>query len=269
MNILVLLAIVGIGFLLYRSLVIKRESEGEPPTADTSSTEELPQTATLPPTVTPSEDKNNAVKQADITSEVGQSAERKAVAAQAKAVEKAHQQRAHDAVQNDLDGPPSITPEAPAEPPLAEPPLAEPPLKGADDGPAALSVPDQLATPVGALQETKDPLARHRLYQQIVDISYRRRGDESYRQALLYFAPAHIQEFPSIAPLLKAQNGGNLPQVTSFKHYASALTEAEKYSEAVVVCEQAQQYDLKDGTKSGYAGRVERINKLKARAAAS
>ena len=311
MKILVLLAIIGIGYLLYRSIVIKREPGVDSPAAgesqsaeteaqvkpsvkvSTESTAQLKTDAKLKSTtetaIPGSSDENDlvtsaqassidatstklsttsgaqgdgkqsAVKQADIESNVGQDAEREAVSAQAKAAQKAHSQRTQDVVQSDRDERQNSTPAG----------RAEPPLNATDAGQGTLPVPDQLATQAGALQETQEPLARHRLYQQIVDISYRRRSEENYRQALQHFAPAHIEEFSSIAPLLRAQNGGKLPQVTTFKHYASALTEAEQYDRAIAVCEQAREYDLKDGTKSGYVGRIERINKLKARGATS
>lgn len=285
MNILVLIAIVGIGYLLYRSLVIKRESDTDtPPTGDIPPAETETQLAarndsaadvTTQPSVEtstasneaavestsersppgrPSAANHSAVKQADITSDVGQEAERAAVNAQAKAVEKAHQQEALDAKQVPQARDHTLTEASGAEA-LQETPASD----------VVRPVPEQIAAQVGALQEVQEPLARHRLYQQIVDLSYRQRSDERYRDALHLFAPAHIDEFSSIAPLLKTQNGGKLPQVTTFKHYAAALTEAEQYDEAIAVCEQAREYGLKDGTKSGYVGRIERINKLKAR----
>ena len=303
MKILVLIAIVGIGYLLYRSLVIKRESDtdtqptGDIPPAETetqlaarndsaadvttqpsvetstaSNEAAVESTSERSPPGGPSAANHSAVKQADITSDVGQEAERAAVNAQAKAVEKAHHQQALDAKhegkahqQEALDAKQvpqardhSLT-EASGEEALQEAPASD----------VVQPVPEQIAAQVGALQEVQEPLARHRLYQQIVDLSYRQRSDERYRDALHLFAPAHIDEFSSIAPLLKTQNGGKLPQVTTFKHYAAALTEAEQYDEAIAVCEQAREYGLKDGTKSGYVGRIERINKLKARDAAN
>ena len=261
MNILVLIAIVGIGYLLYRSVVIKREPDHKPAvtheeTPDDSATQARVTTQASSSQV--NEPGPSAVKQADIVSDVGQEAERAAVNAQATAVEKAHQQQALDAKQTDLE---------PREDTLTEVRVDEA-LQETPEDDVVPPVPDQIAAQVGALQETQEPLARHRLYQQIVDLSYRQRSDERYRQALHLFAPAHIDEFSSIAPLLKAQNGGKLPQVTTFKHYAAVLTEAEQYDEAIAVCEQAREYGLKDGTKSGYVGRIERINKLKARDAA-
>lgn len=254
-NILVIVAIVGIGYLLYRSLVIKRQPDDTdatknsadiqnrqpaeskspqvtPPPASASSQAEpaeSPARTSSPDTVPPQAERVEPTPPAE--DPIGAQAEQEVVQAEVKAVEK------------EIKGEPGASSELPSEP--------------------ALQVPEQVEVQAKALAETKQPLARHRLYQQIVEQTYRGRGEEAARLALHHYAQAHIAEFDDICEPLKKQNGGKLPQVASFKHYTVALTEAGQYDEAIAICQQALSYDLKDGTKSGYRGRIERIEKLK------
>lgn len=247
-NFLVIVAIVGIGYLLYRSLVIKRQP-GDSEDPENSPDHQHRQSVERDQLVTPPPSTPNATQPVDNPAQtsgpsaesvelapppedpIGERAEQEVVQAEVKAVEK------------------EITDTAPPSNDLSS--QAAPP------------VPAQVEVQAQALLETEQPLARHRLYQQIVEQAYRGRGDETARLALLHYARAHIAEFDDICAPLKKQNGGNLPQVATFKHYTVALTEAGQYDEAIAVCHQALSYDLKDGTKSGYRGRIERIEKLK------
>lgn len=258
-QILVLIAIVGIGYLLYRSLVIKRQTADDESEQTTSSKPSSPAPTEPPaepaakspvePPAPPGKTKAVAAAgdtqpaDAPVADDVGRDAEREAQVAQAKAAEKAHMQNAEAATKSNLQAQASA---------------------GLESNPAP-PVPTDIETQVAALSETNEPLARHRLYQQIIETSYRLRADDAYRTALNHYAEAHIAEFDQIAGPLKAQNGGKLPQVATFKHYAALLTEAGQYEEAIKVCEHALQYDLKDGTKTGYQGRIERIKKLQAK----
>ena len=52
-----------------------------------------------------------------------------------------------------------------------------------------------------------------------------------------------------------------LPRILTFQYYATILTEDEKYQEAIDVCKKAIEYNLNDGTQSGFEGRIKRIMK--------
>jgi uncharacterized coiled-coil protein SlyX len=126
-------------------------------------------------------------------------------------------------------------------------------------------LPDEIASPVAELEKSKDPLARHRLYQQITESSYKHRTDAAWRQISKTFSKQHISEFADIVKPLKKANGGSLPQVLTFQNYATLLAEDKQYDEAIAVCEKALEFGLDDKTKTGFAGRVERIRKQKAK----
>lgn len=126
-------------------------------------------------------------------------------------------------------------------------------------------LPDEIATPVAELEKSKDPLTRHRLYQQITESSYKNRTDAAWRQISKTFSNQHISEFADIVKPLKKANGGSLPQVLTFQNYATLLAEDKQYDEAIAVCEKALEFGLDDKTKTGFAGRVERIRKQKSK----
>lgn len=267
-QILIIIAIVGIGYLLYRSLVIKRQPTDESETQNTRSaptpaSESKPMAKTSEPTASRSAETSSQVEGSPVTTatdesvpvspqpsaaqseenQVGKEAVQEAHQAEAKAAEKAYMDRAAEATKSDLE---KFT-------------------SGGLGSHTAPEVPPEVKTQAAALQETDDALARHRLYQQVIEHCYRGREEDAVRYALIHYAQAHIAEFDEISKPLKKQNGGKLPQVATFKHYAAILTEAGQYDEAIAVCEKALSYDLKDGTKTGYQGRIERIEKLKAK----
>lgn len=102
---------------------------------------------------------------------------------------------------------------------------------------------------------------RHFLLQSIVELTYKLREEETYKDLCLQFAKVHISEFDDIAPALKKDMSGVLPHVLTFQHYATLLTEIGEYEKAISVCKKAIEYGLNDGTKSNYEGRIERIMK--------
>lgn len=127
-------------------------------------------------------------------------------------------------------------------------------------------VPDELQTPVAELEQTEEPVARHRLYQQITESSYKNRSDAAWREISKVFSQRHVAEFAAIAKPLKKANGGKLPHVATFQNYATLLAEDGDYAGAIEVCEQALAFGLDDKTKTGFAGRIERIQKQQAKA---
>lgn len=105
-----------------------------------------------------------------------------------------------------------------------------------------------------------NPIDRHFLLQNIVSETYKDRKNNSSRELCKKYASLYLEEFENIAPALK-KDMGELPKITTFQNYATVLTEDKEYDKAIEVCKKAIQYNLHDGTKSGYEGRIERIKK--------
>ncbi|MFP4691639.1 MAG: hypothetical protein ACLFMU_06975 [Bacteroidales bacterium] len=113
-----------------------------------------------------------------------------------------------------------------------------------------------------ATKTDTNPIDRHFLLQTIVAETYKRRKEKKYRDLCIEYSEKHIEEFKNrIEKPLKADSYGQLPRISTFQHYATLLTELGDYDKAIEVCKTAVSYDLDDGTKSGYEGRIERIEK--------
>jgi len=108
---------------------------------------------------------------------------------------------------------------------------------------------------------------RHHLLMSIISHAYKNRDDKEMRTICHQVAQLHIKEFPMIkAALEKDFEGlpgleGRCPHVPTFQQYATILTEEERFSEAIAVCESAIHFGLSDGTKGDFQGRIERIKK--------
>lgn len=111
------------------------------------------------------------------------------------------------------------------------------------------------------LKQNTNMIDRHFLLMNIVGQAYKNQGDKQMRTICHQVAQMHIKEFPNIKPALK-KDLGTLPRVPTFQQYATVLTEEERYSEAIAVCEAAIKFGLSDGTKGDFQGRIEKIKKI-------
>lgn len=110
-----------------------------------------------------------------------------------------------------------------------------------------------------AVSTETHPIDRHFLLQRIVRETYKLRDDSYYRDLCLSHAQLHYIEFEKIAPILKDEMRGTLPRVTTFQQLSTVLVELGMHDCAIQVCERALEYGLRDGTKSGFEGRIRRI----------
>ena len=114
---------------------------------------------------------------------------------------------------------------------------------------------------IDALRHEKNPLERHRLLGEIVEESYRQRAAAAMNKVFLRYAGMHVKELPKMAAALKAADGGRLAAVPAFSLLAAALEEDGRFEEALSVCRQAAELGLTDGTRSGFAGRIRKLQK--------
>jgi len=110
------------------------------------------------------------------------------------------------------------------------------------------------------IKQNTNFIDRHFLLMNIVGQTYKNREDKQMRTICHQIAQMHIKEFPKIKPALE-KDLGTLPGVPTFKQYATVLTEEERFSEAIAVCEAAIKFGLSDGTKGDFQGRIEKIKK--------
>lgn len=105
------------------------------------------------------------------------------------------------------------------------------------------------------------PITRHFLLQTIVQKTYKLRQDNKYLELCIKYSELHLNEFPEIEPELTKDNDGVTPYVSTFKLYATVLTEIGEYDKAISVCEQAIKYDIYDNMKLGFQGRIASIRR--------
>ena len=126
--------------------------------------------------------------------------------------------------------------------------------------------PNELKRMITELSKISDPVKKHFQYQLIVDQTYQRRKDPEMRNACEDIGLKHISKFDAIAPHLKKEFDNKLPQVLTFKHLPTILSEDGDHDQAIEICKKAISYKLKDGTKGGFQARIKRIEKKRAAA---
>ena len=119
---------------------------------------------------------------------------------------------------------------------------------------------------LAALTVPTNLIDRHFLLMGIVNETYRQRQDPTLAAKCAEVSELHLEEFSRIAPALRREMGGVLPRVTTFQHYATLLADEGAFDQAIAVCKLAIEYDLRDNTKSGFLGRIERIRKKQTKA---
>jgi hypothetical protein len=115
-----------------------------------------------------------------------------------------------------------------------------------------------------ALNHIKTPLDRHHLLSAIIQELYPQRNQPALRSQLYDYGSTYVDEFSRIAPALKATSDTGEIEAPVFKCMAIAMEEDQRYQDALEICRMAVEWDLDDGTKTGYAGRINRINKKQA-----
>jgi hypothetical protein len=120
---------------------------------------------------------------------------------------------------------------------------------------------DDLDGMLAALPAVTNPLDRHRLYLRIVDEAYRERETAEHHDICLDYGRRYIDEFPKMEAALREAHDGELPPIPVFKQVAITLEEDADYEAGIAVSEKALAHDLDDGTKTGFAGRIKRLQK--------
>jgi hypothetical protein len=126
---------------------------------------------------------------------------------------------------------------------------------------AAALASEDLDRLTGVVDQAATPLEQHLVLSRIIALAYRQREDPSLRAVLLENGRRYLALFPELFPALKAELGENVHQIPVFKQMAIALSEGGDYDAAIAVCRNALDYDMDDGTRTGFAGRIGRIQK--------
>jgi hypothetical protein len=120
---------------------------------------------------------------------------------------------------------------------------------------------DNLDDLIDATKNPLDPIQRHLLLTKIIEKTYKHGSDVSMKKIFHRFARIYFNEFPDLAPALKSKHRGSLPDIPTFKLCAMVFEKEENYEPAMAVCKMALEYGIDDGTKTGFSGRLKRLQK--------
>lgn len=112
-----------------------------------------------------------------------------------------------------------------------------------------------------AVELAAAPVEQHLVLSKIIDLAYRERSDSAMRAILLENGRRYLALFPDLFSALKTEYGETVHRIPVFKQMAIALDEDGDSEAAVAVCRTAIEYDMDDGTKTGFEGRIARIQK--------
>ena len=116
------------------------------------------------------------------------------------------------------------------------------------------------------LLQSADPLLRHALMTRMVALAHKGRKDESMRRLLKETARQYVMDFDRIGPQLQIQEQEIKDRAPVFKWLAIVLEEEQAYEELLTLCHTALDWKLEDGTKTGFQGRIQRIERKQRRA---
>lgn len=116
------------------------------------------------------------------------------------------------------------------------------------------------------LLDVKSPLDRHLLLSALAKKLYDLRDQPSMRAKFYEYGGIYANEFDVMLPTIKEDREAWEVAAPLFKWLAIAMEEDRRFDEALDLCRKALDWGLDDGTKTGYAGRMNRIKKKQAAA---
>lgn len=103
-----------------------------------------------------------------------------------------------------------------------------------------------------AMKKVKQPVALHAIYNLLIDVYYKQRNErEDAIASCITICRKDIRLAPSVLEEAK--------DIPAFKRLAIILESQGDYKGAIEVSKAAVQYGLSDGTKNGFAGRIEKL----------
>lgn len=125
----------------------------------------------------------------------------------------------------------------------------------------------EMTDPIEALKlayKISDPWHRHLVYTKGIDHAYKKRSsDKAMRTCVIEYGQSYIKRFDSLKKAVFDHFGDSPKAVPVFKQLAIVFEEDKAFDKAIKICGAAISYGLDDGTKTGYDGRIERLEKKK------
>ncbi|MGM0438700.1 MAG: hypothetical protein ACQEQD_10565 [Bacillota bacterium] len=101
----------------------------------------------------------------------------------------------------------------------------------------------------------------HFIYNNLIKVYYKRRNEnEKYLDKCIEICKKDINMYPELRKEMKKEGLGQA-RIPSFQRLAIIYEKQGEYQKAIDICEQAINYGLNDNTKTGFKGRLKRLQK--------
>ncbi|WP_372940632.1 hypothetical protein [Shewanella sp.] len=118
---------------------------------------------------------------------------------------------------------------------------------------------------VEAANNAVEPQAQHDAVADVVGHCYKMRKQADYCQYGAALKMLYLDLF-SVIYQQHDKNGSDEIKAPAFMQLSTLLNDTGEFEQAISVCQQALEYQLTDGTVTGFEGRISRIEKAKAKA---
>ena len=120
-------------------------------------------------------------------------------------------------------------------------------------------------------RNTNDVISLHFTYNQLIDLYYKQRDEwENALENCKKYCIKSIEHTPKFLSKDKRDHEKlydgeraeyTPPLIPSFKRLAIIYEKEKRYGDAIEVCKKALRFNLRDGTKGGFEGRIQRLKK--------
>ncbi|MGX9462210.1 hypothetical protein ACWXWU_13395 [Shewanella sp. A14] len=125
---------------------------------------------------------------------------------------------------------------------------------------------DSFLQQVEAANGATDLQSQHRDLVSVINHCYKMRKQADYCQYGAALQLTYLGLYRSLHQQNTAQKSTDAIKSPAFMQLSTLLNDVGQFDEAINVCQQALEYQLTDGTVTGFEGRIKRIEKAKAKA---
>jgi hypothetical protein len=119
---------------------------------------------------------------------------------------------------------------------------------------------------VDAANNANDLQSQHNGLASVINHCYKMRKQSDYCQYGAALQLTYVGLYRSLHQQYVSQKSTDEIKSPAFMQLSTLLNDVGQFDEAIKVCEQALEYQLTDGTVTGFDGRIKRIEKAKTKA---
>ena len=112
-----------------------------------------------------------------------------------------------------------------------------------------------------ALEYNKDPESLHFIYNNLIKLYYKQRDDEKFLNKCIEICKKDIELYEDKLIKMDTDVINEDTKIPSFQRLAIIYENKGEYKKAIDICKKAIKYNLRDTSKAGFEGRLERLEK--------